>query len=82
MCMFTQLCLVLCDQNVAHQSPMSMGFPGKNTGVGSHFLLQGIFLTQGLNLHFLFLLNWQADSLSLSQLGSYKKFHQMGNKYF
>ena len=26
-------------------------FPGKNTGVGCHFLLQGIFLTQGLNLH-------------------------------
>ena len=25
--------------------------PGKNTGVGYHFLLQGIFLTQGLNLH-------------------------------
>ena len=25
-------------------------FPGKNTGVGSHSLLQGIFLTQGLNL--------------------------------
>ena len=24
--------------------------PGKNTGVGSHSLLQGIFLTQGLNL--------------------------------
>ena len=23
-----------------------MGSPGKNTGVGSHFLLQGIFLTQ------------------------------------
>ena len=23
---------------------------GKNTGVGCHFLLQGIFLTQGLNL--------------------------------
>ena len=23
--------------------------PGKNTGVGCHFLLQGIFLTQGLN---------------------------------
>ena len=28
-------------------------FPGKNTGVGCHFLLQGIFLTQGLNLSFL-----------------------------
>ena len=26
-------------------------FPDKNTGVGCHFLLQGIFLTQGLNLH-------------------------------
>ena len=25
-------------------------FPGKNTGVGCHFLLQGIFLTQGFNL--------------------------------
>ena len=24
--------------------------PGKNTGVGSHFLLQGIFVTQGLNV--------------------------------
>ena len=23
--------------------------PGKNTGVGCHALLQGIFLTQGLN---------------------------------
>ena len=26
------------------------GFPGKNTGVGCHSLLQGIFPTQGLNL--------------------------------
>ena len=25
-------------------------FPGKNTGVSCHFLLRGIFLTQGLNL--------------------------------
>ena len=25
-------------------------FPGKGTGVGCHFLLQGIYLTQGLNL--------------------------------
>ena len=28
-------------------------FPGENTGVGCHFLLQGIFLSQGLNLGFL-----------------------------
>ena len=29
-------------------NPMGMGFPTKNTGVGCHFLLQGIFPTQGL----------------------------------
>ena len=40
-------------------------FPGKNTGVGCHFLLQGIFLTQGLNLHLLCLLHWQEGSLPL-----------------
>ena len=32
---------------VARQAPLSMGFPSKNTGVGCHFVLQGIFLTQG-----------------------------------
>ena len=45
-------------------------FPGKNTGVGCNFLLQGIFLTQGLNLHLLHLLHWQVDSLPLHHLGS------------
>ena len=38
-------------------------FPVKNTGTGCHFLLQGIFLTQGSNPCLLCLLNWQADSL-------------------
>ena len=33
-----------------------MDFSGKNTGVGCHFLLQGIFLTQRSNLHLLHLL--------------------------
>ena len=37
--------------------------PGKKTRVACYFLLQGIFLTQGLNLN---LLHWQMDSLSLS----------------
>ena len=45
-------------------------FPGKNTGVGCHALLQGIFLTQELNPHLLNLLHWQADSLPLSHQGS------------
>ena len=35
---------------VAHQAPLDpWDFPGKNTGVGCHFLLLEIFLTQGLN---------------------------------
>ena len=36
--------------------------PGKNTGLGSHFLLHGIFPTQGSNLR---LLHCQAGSLPL-----------------
>ena len=40
-------------------------FPGKNTGERYHFLLQGIFWTQELNLHFLCLLHCQASSLPL-----------------
>ena len=40
---------------VAPQLPLSIGFPRqyKNTGVGSHFLLQVIFPTQGSNSHLL-----------------------------
>ena len=43
-------------------------FPGKNAGVGCHFLLQGIFPTQGLILCLLHLLHWQVGSLPLSHL--------------
>ena len=35
------------------------GFPGKNTGAGCHFLLQGLFLDLGSNPSFL---HWQVDS--------------------
>ena len=34
---------------VALQVPLFMEFPGKNIGMGCHFLLQKIFLTQGSN---------------------------------
>ena len=55
-CVFC-VCLVSSNSEtpwtVAYQAPLSIVFPGKNTGVGCHFLLQGIFLTQGLNLHLL-----------------------------
>ena len=43
--------------------------PGKNTGVGCHFLLQGIFTTQGSNPHLLSLLHRQAGSLPLAPPG-------------
>jgi len=44
-------------------------FPGKNTGVGCHFLLQGIFLTQGSNPGLLAL---QADTLTSTPPGKPK----------
>ena len=42
---------------------------GKDTGVGCYFLLQGIFPTQGLNLHLLSFLHWQAGSLPIASPG-------------
>ena len=52
--------------------------PGKNTGVGCHFLFLGIILMQGSNPHFLQL---QGDSLSLSHLGSrfWQSIHNQDN---
>ena len=55
----------LWPHGLAHQTPLKWHFPGKNTGVGCHALLQRIFSSQGSNLH---LLHWQAGSLSLSHL--------------
>ena len=54
---------------VACQAPLSTGFSSKNTGVDCHALLQGIFLTQGLNLCLLSLLYWQAGSSPLAPPG-------------
>ena len=42
--------------------PRPWDSPGKNTGVGCHSLLQGIFPIQGSNPGLLHLLHWQADS--------------------
>ena len=51
-----------------------LNFPAKNTGVGCHFLLQGIFLAQGLNPNLLHLLHRQADSLPLEPPGQPRYF--------
>ena len=36
-------------ETIACQAPLSMGFPGKNTRMAFHALLQGIFPTRGLS---------------------------------
>ena len=72
-------CMLSCFSSVQLCNPMTLltyrslpGFfvhgdsPGKNTGVGCHTLLQGIFLIQGSNLHLFCLLHWQVGSLPLA----------------
>ena len=72
MWVYAQLCPTLCDL-------MDCSLPGSSVHEslqarklewGCRFLLQGIFPTQGLNLHLMHPLNWQMDSLPLSQVGS------------
>ena len=45
-------------------------FPGKDTGVGCHFLLHQIFPIQGWNPQLSHLLHWQVDSSPQRPLGS------------
>ena len=53
-----QSCLTFWDPvDIARQASLSMRFPGKNTGVGCHVVLQGIFPTQGWNLCLLLFLH-------------------------
>jgi len=48
MCLVVQSCTILCDP-MDCSPPVHGDSPGKNTGVGCHALLQGIFPTQGSN---------------------------------
>ena len=50
-CLFAQSCPTLCNPTDCSLPGTSVheDFAGKNTGVGCHALLQGIFPTQGLN---------------------------------
>ena len=69
MCLVTQLCLTLCDPMdcTPPDSSVHGDSSGKNTGVGCHALLQGIFLTQEWNLG---LLNCRQILHRVSQQGS------------
>ena len=58
-------CSIMCDS----LQFMDYSLPGKNTGMGCHALLQGIFQTQGSNPRLLCLLHWQAGSLPLAPPG-------------
>ena len=63
---------------VAYQVPLRpRDSPGMNTRAGWHFLLQGIFLTQGLNLSFL---HCRRTLYCLSHQGSPKAAIQPGHK--
>ena len=63
-CMCAQLCLTLCDRLQPTRLLCPWDFPGKNTGVGCHFQLQG------QNPYLMGILHWQADSLPLSHMVS------------
>ena len=69
-----QSCPTLCNPHGLQPTRFlcSWKFPGKNTGMGCHFLLQKIFLTQGSNLRLLSLLHWQTNPIPLNHLGSYE----------
>ena len=72
MCLVALLCPTLCN-------PMDCSPPGSSIrGISQarilewvviSFLTQGIFLTQGSNLHLLCLLRWQADSFTTNTTG-------------
>ena len=64
---WTALLTFVTPWTAPHQAPLSMGFPRQNTGVHCHFLLQGIFLTQGSTLD---LLNFRWILYGLRHQGS------------
>ena len=75
---FSNLCV--CAQSLSHgqlfatpwtvacQDLCPHNFLGMSIGVSCHFLVQGIFPTQGSNLLLLCLLHWQEDCLPLCHL--------------
>ena len=82
-------CSVVSDSLQPHgpqhaRLPWPWNYPGKNTRVGCHFLLQGIFPTQGLNpgllhcRHILYLLSHQGNpEKSFRALKSSRNLHSI-----
>ena len=78
---WSEVCPALCDSK--HGSPPGSSVYGdslgKNTGVGSHALLQGIFPTQGSNLGFL---HWGWMLYQLSHQGNPRTLEWVAHPFF
>ena len=48
-CILSRVLLFATPWTVGHHAPLSRDFPSRNTRMGYHALLQGIFPTQGSN---------------------------------
>ena len=89
-CLVAQSCPTLCDPMYCSSPGSSVlgGSPGKNTGVGCHALLQGIFLTQGLNpgltcgRRILYCLSHQGICISMSCLKSIFEFQRLETIFY
>ena len=75
-CVCAQLCLTLLQPRGQQPDRLLCPWdsPGKTTAVGCHFLLHGVFLTQGSNPCLLRLLDWQSGSLPLAPPGKVSIF--------
>ena len=63
-----RVCMLSRVQSFATRLLCPWDFPGKNTGVGCHFLLQGIFPTQGSKQHLLYLLKLVGEAKSTNEV--------------
>ena len=67
--------------DVTYQAPLSMGFSGNSPGVDCHFLLQGIFPTQGSNLvlphcrQMLYRLSHQGSQMVICSISDHVRWH-------
>ena len=69
-CVLRHVQFFVTSWTVAHQAPLPMEFSMQEYRSGLPFLLQGIFPTQGSNLHLSCLLHWPVESLPLHHQGS------------
>ena len=82
MCLLSLVLFSVTPRTIACRLLCPWDFPGRNTGVGCDFLLQGIFLTQGSNSQLLWIMQWQMDSLLLHHLRILAHKEAFSNRWF